>query len=376
MTRSMKSRLTPGHAVLLALALLPAAGIAPCASAAQRVWRERIMLSVALRASHDDNFLQYSDGQIATFDAGTNPDRYSVTSIDDALFEPSVSLRYDLDRGRRGGRTIRLRWSGDFHGTNATADDGAGSIFWREEFARGRSVSVGAYRLPNYYLRQLFDEDIASGLGVSRYRRASFALTIGRLEYRQRLASRTIGFLHYRFEHRGYDAYFRERTSDTHEVRVGSGWNSRGRRFDLRGTAGYRTSAAEAKDGDEVPGSPADDADVSYHGPVAGARTRIRLSGSKAGRLVGEIGAEYQRREYTSDRVSDTAHHGRVDRIADLTVGLRWNPRGPFSVRGFFRHENDRATFSSANLPSTDPASYVANQVGASVEWGTTLWRR
>ncbi|MGE5176338.1 MAG: hypothetical protein ACM3JJ_08155 [Hyphomicrobiales bacterium] len=372
----MTTRLSSRSAALAALLLLAAAGAAPGASATETGWRERIRLSVALRASHDDNFLQYSDGQIATFDAGTNPDRYSVTSIDDALFEPSVSLRYELDRGRRGGRTIRLRWSGDFHGTNATADDGAGSVSWREEFAHGRSVAVGAYRLPNYYLRQLFDEDVPSGLGVSRYRRASFALTIGSVEYRQRLATRTNGFLHYRYERRTYDQYFRERTSDTHEVRIGSGWNSRGRRWDLDGTAGYRTSAADARDGDEATGSPADDPDVSYHGPVASARTRIRLSGTGAGRLAGEIGAEYERREYTSDRVSDTSHHGRIDRIADVTIGLRWNPPGPFSFRGFFRHGNDRATFASANRPSTDPASYVANQIGASVEWGATLWRR
>lgn len=376
MTRSMTPRFSPRLAALAALALLPVAAPASKALAAETPWRERIRLAVAFRVTHDDNFLQYSDGQIATFDAGTNPDRYSITSIDDALFEPSVSLSYEQDRGRRGGRTIRLRWSGDFHGTNATADDGAGSVLWREEFAHGRSVAVGGYRLPNYYLRQLFDEDIPAGPGVSRYRRASFALTIGSLEYRQRIASRTSGVIHYQYERRGYDRYFRERTSDTHELRVGSGWNPRGSRFDLEGSGGYRTSAADATDGDEAPGSPADDPDVSYHGPVVSARTRINLSRAAAGRLDGEIGAEYERRDYTTDRVADSAHYGRIDRIADVTVGLRWNPRGAFSLRAFYRHENDHATFSSANPPATDPASYVANQFGASVEWGSTLWQR
>ena len=56
--------------------------------------------------------------------------------------------------------------------------------------------------------------------------------------------------------------------------------------------------------------------------------------------------------------------------------GLRWNPRGPFSLRGFYEHENNKATFSSPTPPTSDPSSYTANMIGMSVDWGRSLWQR
>ena len=375
MNRKM-TRTVAEHTFTLVLAAA-ALSLAPVPGArAAGTWHERIRVGVGLRATHDDNFLQYSDGQIAVFDAGTNPDRYSITSIDDALYEPSVSLAYESDRGRRGGRTIRARWSGEFHGTNATADHGAASLLWREEFGKDRGFSVGGYRLPNFYLRQLFDEDVPSGLGLSRYRRASFALTIGSVEYRQRIAPRTIGRLYYQYERRDYRTYFPERNSDTHETGLGGSWNPARSRFDLSGSAGYRTSLAAGRDDDDAAGATADDPDVSYHGLVLTGASRVALSRAAAGRLDGEVGYEFKTRDYTTHRASDASHFERKDLIADLTLALRWNPRGPLWFRAFFVHENDHASFSAVNPPATDPASYTANQVGASVEWGSTLWQR
>jgi len=359
----------------VATAILVLAPAPPSCDAAD-TWHDRVRMSVALRTTQDDNFLQYSDGQIATFEAGTNPDRYSIESVDDLVFQPSAALTYEKDCGPAGGRTIRIRWTGEFHRRNGTADHGAMGFSWREEFANARSISLGVNRLPNYYLRQLFDEDVPSGIGVSRYRRASFALTTGSAEYQQQLAAGTTGRLYYQYERREYNSDFRERDSDTHEGGLAGGWNPRLSRFDLSASAGYRTSLAAAKDGDEAAGAPTDDPDVSYHGVVLTGESRARLARPAKGRLDADIGYQFRTRTYTTDRATDSSHFERKDLISDLLLGLRWNLRGPLSVRAFYAHENDHASFSSANPPATDPASYSADQFGASVEWGSTLWKR
>ena len=337
---------------------------------------ERIRLGAGVGVMHDDNILQYSDGQIRTFEAGTHPDRYSIESIGDVVWEPSVSLAYFKDRGTRRGRMVRLRWSGSFHATNATADYGAGSLTWRESFSKGRAITFGVYELPNYYLRQLRDEDIPLVTGVSRYRRASFDLTIGSVEWRQRVAPRTTLSLDYQYERRAYNDDFKERDSDTHVVGLGGDWSPKAKPFSLAGSAAYRTSRAAGEDGDEVPGAQPDDADISYNGMVFSAGTRVDLAHGSSGRLEGEIGSGVSTRNYTTDRVNDTSHYQRDDLIFNMTIGLRWNPRGPFSVRGFYEHENDKTSFSSPAPPTSDPSSYSANLVGLSVDWGQSLWRR
>lgn len=357
-----------GLAATLLLGSPAARGAAPEGPA------QRLRLGLGLETVYHDNLLEYSDGQVATFESGTRPERYSIESVDDVVLEPAVSLTYEQERGRGAGRTIRLRWSGAFHGTNATADRNAAGVLWREEFGRGRALTASAYRLPRYYLRQLFDED-APLAAPTRYRRASFGLTILTLGWRQRIARRTTGSVGYRYERRGYGDDFRERDSNTHEADVGVTWAARGGKIELGGSGGYRASDARAEDGDDPAGAVPDDPDVSYHGMVLEAEARIELARGRSGRLAADASYEYRSRDYTSERLADASHFGREDRAHVVTAGVRWNPRGPFALRAYFQRENNHASFASPNPPATDPASYGANRIGASIEWGTTLWK-
>ncbi|HSQ59960.1 MAG TPA: hypothetical protein VLT84_05965 [Acidobacteriota bacterium] len=357
----------------LAAALLLATPAAR--AAAQEGPAQRLRLGLGLETIYHDNLLEYSDGQLATFEAGTSPDRYSIESEDDVVLEPAVSLTYERDRGRGVGRTIRLRWSGAFHGSNATADRNAAGVLWREEFGRGRALTASAYRLPHYYLRQLLDEDVPLA-EPNRYRRASFGLTIATLGWRQRIARRTTGSVGYRYERRDYNDDFRERDSNTHEAGVGVAWAARGGKFELGGEGAYRASDAKAEDGDDPAGAVPDDPDVSYHGLVLGAEARIELARGGSGRLAADAAYEYRSRDYTSERLADASHFGREDRTHLVTAGIRWNPRGPFALKAYYQRENNHASFASPNPPATDPASYGANRFGASIEWGTTLWKQ
>lgn len=365
-------RSSAGAAGLAATLLL---AVPAARTAAQEGPAQRLRLGLGLETIYHDNLLEYSDGQMATFEAGTRPDRYSIESVDDVVVEPTVSLTYEQERRRGAGRTIRLRWSGAFHGKNATADRNAAGVLWREEFGRGRALTASAYRLPRYYLRQLLDEDVPLA-APTRYRRASFGLTIVTLGWRQRIARRTTGSVGYRYERRGYNDDFRERDSNTHEAGVGVAWTAREGKFELGGASAYRASDARAEDGDDPAGAVPDDPDVSYHGLVLGVDARIELARGRSGRLAADAAYEYRSRDYTSERVADASHFGREDRTHVVTAGLRWNPRGPFALRAYYQRENNHASFASPNPPATDPASYGANRVAASIDWGATLWKR
>lgn len=346
------------------------------ASAATAASKESLRLNLGLGAVLDDNFLEYSDGQVADFKAGVNPDRYSIESVDDVTIEPTASLTYERERRRGAGRTLRMRWTGSFQGKNGTADHGSGSLLWEEAFGKGRSLTLSVYELPNYYVRQLFDEDLPSGTGATRYRRASFALTLASIAWKQRVAPRTLVSVAYQYERRNYNDDFLERDSDTHEPGAGLDWTQRGGRLGFGTNIAYRASSARAEDGNDPAGITPDDPDVSYHGVVLGAEGRVQLARGRSGRLVAEAAYELRTRDYTSDRVADRSHFDRQDQLNDLTLGLRWNPPGPFSLRTFYQHENNHASFGALNPPTTDPASYSENRIGASLTYGTTLWKR
>ena len=339
-----------------------------------RADEKRLLLGVGFESAYDDNILQYSRDQIALFESGTRPTRFSIESTDDAVFQPNVSLAYENDRGRRGGRTIRARVKGTFHSRNGTSDNRAMSLSWREEFGRNHALTLSAYRLPRFYLRQLFDEDaIVPYPGLSKYRRAEFGLTIASAVWRERLTRQSRLNFNYSFEHRDYNADFSERTSDTHEGGLGYDWNRRksGSGFGLSG--GYRRSNAKADDGDGVP---LDDPDFSYKGVVLGAGGKVELAHGRVGRLTGEADYEYRTRDYASDRPSDTSHYQRNDLLHDADVALRLALPGRWSVRAFYQVEDNKASFAGAAPTASDPASYTRNQVGVDVDWSAVLWSR
>lgn len=351
-------------AAALALAI-PATGLAA---------GSRVVLGLGLESAYDDNLLQYSDDQIRLFESGTRPERFSIETTDDGEFRPNVSLAFESERAHHRSTTVRLRVSGSFHVKNETTDNRAASLAWREEFGSRRSLTLSGYRLPRFYLRQLFDEDTTVPYpGLSRYRRAEFGLTTASAAWRERLARRTRLVVNYTFERRAYDDAFRERDSNTHEGGLGFEWSAPKARGGFELSAAYRNSAARAEDADGTAGN---DPDVSYRGAVLGAGGRLSLARGRAGRLSADLRYEYRSRDYTSDRPADASHFGRSDRLHDVEIGLRFAPRARVSLRGFYQFEDNRASFASATPPGTDPASYTQNRVGLDIDCGAVLWSR
>jgi hypothetical protein len=275
-----------------------------------------------------------------------------------------------------------LSGQGNYHQKNQTADYGSVSAGWREWFGEGRRFSVSYYRLPHYYLRQLYDPDAPvafPGLARFRYHRAEFQLDIASVAWSQRIAGKTSVELEYQFEHRGYNPDFRERDSDVHQGTAR--WSAA--RLPRRGSfaifAGYRSSGARAgsyrdplsASGETLAAYP----DVSYHGLVSGLEAGIEIARSRRWRLGADLAYELETRGFDSSIPSDRFHFGRNDVLNTVEVGLRVSPRRHWSARGSYRWEDNHASLASSGSSGTDPGSYRVQQGTLAVEWSGTVWR-
>ena len=333
---------------------------------------KRVLVGAGLSGFYDDNVIQYSSDQIALFDSGLAPDRFSIESIGDMIWRPSASLGYE-SRGQDGrGFEAGVRGRGEFHAKDKTADFRSLSGQWRQFFSRRSTLEARGYHAPHFYLRQLFDDDAPAV--PTRYRRAEFSLTLGSLELRRRITRGTWAGLSYQYERRSYNPEFVERTSNTHQGLAEVSWTRLARRGRLGIHGGYRRSDAKASDGDDPPGVVPDDPDVSYHGLVAGADGRMSLNRHGNSRVRASLGYELKLRDYTSEVLTDRYHFGRNDLDHEVVAALRW-ARGPWTAQAFYGYERNIAHLGAAAPTTTDVGSYTENRVGLSLDWSGVLWR-
>ena len=332
-------------------------------------------LTLGLMPFYDDNVLEYSDNQIVDFDSGLHPDRYSIRSRDDLVVQTELGLGYRVDYGGGRRRALRVRGIGRFNDKNATADDHALSAGWRESFRGGRSIALSYYTLPDYYLRQLFDEDaLVPFPGLSKYRRASFALKIPSIEYAQRISRGARVALDYQYERRDYNDDFNERDSRTHQIESELSLDRLRRRGRIAVLGGFRASKATGTDGDSVGVTP-DDVDVSYHGPIVGMSGRLGLGHGRTARFDADASYAISGRHYTSNRPADKYHYLRQDWVQQLEIGLGATVHRRLHARGFYRRKSANARLGTTAPPVSDSGSYRVNQVGLELDWVATLWR-
>jgi hypothetical protein len=363
------TRRSARHAIAVAAAFAVLALGAQVAAAGQD-----LNLRMGFGTIYDTNLLEYSKDQRALFERGTRPDWFSIRSLDDVTWNPVVALIWDADAGRGRHHSLRLKGEGDFHARNPTADFRSISAGWREAWSGGRRLSFGYYALPHYYLRQLAEEDSVPPASPGHVR-AQFDLQMATASWGQRIAKRTGIELAYQFENRRYVPEFRERDSKTHQGELTLEFTGLPNRGSIDVSGGWRDSKAKGTDGDEIAGSPPDDADLTYHGPIASLAGRVELGRTRRSRVYGDARYEYGSRSYDSDRPADRFHFGRSDALNAVELGLRLQLRPHWNARGFFRHESDLARL-GANAPATsDVGSYSKNQLGLVVDWSGSIWR-
>jgi len=355
-----------------AVSFLAAASLLCASGGAEAARGQSVTLGLAFSSTYSDNILQYSDAQIALFESGLKPNQFSIDASDDLLLGPAASLTWSKEVGPRRSRSLRVRWSGEFHKKNATADFSSYSATWRESFSRGGQLTILGYWLPGFYLRQLYDEDVNPPyVALSKYRRAKFDLGIGTASWRQRIVGRTRAEIEYRYEHRAYNADFEERTSGLHQGELGLEVY----RLPGRGTLGiygaYRVSDAKGSDADS-----AADPDVSYHGVIAGIGWHMELAREKGWGLGADLGYELGTRDYDSKLPSDKYHYGRNDVFHTVDVGVRLTLPQRRGLHGFYQLATNSANLATLAPPSSDAGSYTENEFGLSLDWSGAIWRQ
>lgn len=334
------------------------------------------MLAAGLAAHYDGDILQYSDNQIADFETGLHPYRFDLDSPDDLVYSPTLALRWDRDAGAGRRRTLRLKAARELHARNGAANFSSGSLSWRERFRGDRRLGFGYYALPDYYLRQLYDEDLTGLPATERYVRAAFDLQIGSIEWRQPLARDTRLAVGYQYEVRRYVPNFRERDSGTHQGEVGFRRDGLPRRGAIEFVAAYRLSRARAEDGDDPPGVTPDDADVSYHGFGAIVGGRMELTRGSAWQLGADVSYALSTRAYDSDRTFDVYHYRRSDVLHAVELGTTVQLPRRCSARIFYKVESNHADLGTAATPTSDSGSYHQDRFGVSFDWSYLLWRQ
>ena len=334
---------------------------------------QSLTLTAGLGSAYDDNFLQYSANQLSAFEAGTRPSQFSIKTRDDQLWLPSLALAVDADRGHGRRSQLTLRGSGEYHSRNGTADHGSGSLAWRESFGAGRRLTVSAYRLPGFYLRQLIADDaVVAFPGLSKYRRAEFDLTTLGAKYRQRVVEGLAVELGYQHEQRDYVPDFAERTSGLHQETLALDWTGP-KDVALGAGVSFQSSKARAGDGDDAV-TPLDDVDVSYHGIAFDGDARWRIVRGPGFQLEGVFSAQTEGRTYDSDRIADRYHYGRVDQRWRIEPSLRLSWRRRWGARLAYLHEHNDARLGSAASASADAGTYTENRVGFSIDWNGQVW--
>ena len=357
----------------VAVTLVLAAGTLSAIRPARAELGQSFDLGLGASTLYDDNFMQYSSDQLRVFASGLNPDRFSIQSSDDLLIGPYASLTWRNEMGRSRSHSLRLRWGGEFHKENGTADFRNYSATWREAFPRDRRLTLYGFWLPGFYLRQLFDEDVAVAFpGLSKYRRVTFDLGIGSLSWRQRIAGTSRGEVKYQYEHRSYNPDFVERTSNTHQGELGVEFYRLPRRGTLEFHGGYRVSKAKAADSDSV----ADDPDVSYHGIITGVGWSMEFARTRAWRLRASAGYELGTRAYDSNLPTDKYHYKRDDILNTVDIALRWALPPHWAVRGVYSFGHNSAHLGTQAPSTSDAGSYTENMVGLAVDWSGALWRQ
>ena len=83
-------RVAGPHAGILTAAVVVACALAAPAQAARG---QTLTLTTRLSTFYDDNYLQYSDGQLSDFESGRHPARFGIETTDDAIWSPNWARR-------------------------------------------------------------------------------------------------------------------------------------------------------------------------------------------------------------------------------------------------------------------------------------------
>jgi len=278
---------------------------------------------------YDNNILNYSDSDRATYEALTSTNqRFAIKALADYITD--VGLRFTYEGGGRRSEMWRLRVKGD--ATLLANNDYRNYTLWGFEIRRNihRShVELGVTYLPKYNLRNLSWRPMPSRPLGERYTAAEFKRLTYDFEFGSALSKKMDWRMNFSLGSTDYKIPFDERDNTT------LGESTRltldlSKRATIYGGFGFRQSRADGRNmavelvNDINYANPVQTVpkDISYNAKTA--EIGWRMECDRRGRIVAASSFDYQNQKYTSQEPLDTGHFDRVDHDYDLDLSLSW----------------------------------------------------
>ncbi len=346
--------------------LLPQGAGYAAESARPPAWRFR--LSAGMEARYDDNILGLSDKEKDQVDPSdpSNVSQFKISRPDDVIFSPAVAVAFDHEP--RGGRETTIRFAATSYPyvENPVKNHAPFGASLRQDLNSSRehrtSLVVGGSVIPEYYLRQLRDDDASDpNAGVVVYNAADYQLNRGYLEIWQDVVDRALSLVvTYARERRNYNVDFNERdsSSDVFSLDINV-YPLRERSFRLRPYAEWERRETR---GDLTASTVVDD-DVGFDSSLYGLDARW-IWGKDQG-PQSTLRGYYQRevRSFASDNPTDTGHFEREDDIARFGVSFNRDIARGWEWGAFAWHRDNDVSTSSSDFVRNVVSVFVGYQV-------------
>ena len=323
--------------------------------------------SFTLRAEgeirYDDNILSLSEREKSRFEsdpAFRNSDRFKIDSVDDFILAPDVGLTFR--RSPKGGR--ETSFGGSLRGyeylQNSVKSYLSFGVWFRQELntsrEHGTAISGGFTRTPDYYLRELIDDDESLAAGTTIRNSLDYILNQGFLELSQELVSRVLDFsVRYALERRNYNDHFNERDSNsTLTVASFDVFPLKRNLFRIRP---YYAHESRTSRGD-IPASPVVDDDVGFDSNLYGMELRWLWGPDADHRRTITVWSENEKRDFTTESSSDLGHFGREDDITQYRAGYEHELNRNWQLRFAYRYRNNDS-FTPDPLGGTSTTSFL-----------------
>lgn len=332
--------------------------------------RERhFALKVSLEGRYDDNILQLSDPDKEDLKDNTDPDRFLVETADDAVAVGRIDLRWRGRPIRRRATSAVVSLDAYSYARNGVKDYHELGVSITQEVTASRrhlgSLRLQFSRTPNFYLRQLTDDDASFTAGQRIREALTYSQDEYTLSYRQEIINgRLDGRLGWSHRERNFNRHFDERDNTRR------GWLVTLQERPFGGSAielglAYEKGALRARG--DLPSSPIADDDISYGFRAIIFGAEIPWTTRRRGRL--EIDLRRERRDFTTDNPFDLSHSEREDDRRDYRARLvQALGRGLDLVAEIRRRSND-AAFPLAFTASEEATDFVENLVTVGLAW-------
>ena len=235
-----------GLGVGLGLGLGPGLGARPAAAVEPPA--PAVAGQVALRLVYDDNFIHYSDGDLAEFESAYKPGKFLIESAGGWILRPRLELT--LASRRLTGKKLEIRWraSSWYYAGNTVKNNRSYQLRLKHPGFGHDSFEALFYRAPEYYLRSFLDRPpYAPRSQPSVYTQFRYSSTSLGFGYWRKLSRRFDGKLALNRSWRYYNQPFME--NDNWEWRFGGYLTWRfSKRLRLRGEYLYSHVIARGAD--------------------------------------------------------------------------------------------------------------------------------